>query len=336
MSDEKTVPTSVNEEEVLNMGEDALDKMQYDEESDSLSINGENVGNDDTENSDKQAGNEQEPGSQDDSESESNDESTESDSEQESKTGDEDSSEQPLGGESENENESDADKTSKRLADTQKAFRTTNQKLIDTEKELLKTQQELNQSKLQFKELSKEEESDLRDDDPEEWIKYDDKRKQFDEAQEKITERVVGIQLNEIRRFGQKYFPDVDMTSDEGVAQFLQSEQFKGIDEFLNTINPGDMGIYSLEQIERAYKAVNHDTLVKQAIDRERDNVINNLEKTANNKNLLDGSGNERNSTSSQYNTNPESLTQEQIDEMGEDQVAAAVEEYNKRGSWKM
>jgi len=167
------------------------------------------------------------------------------------------------------------EKTGDPLKDTQRAFHQKAQEAAEWRKkyeELEKKLQELEGKKFEdFEELSDEEFEVLKAEDPEaafaylqekteyeRWQQMQQQKQEMEEAQ--AIEQTQMQTWNNIVEFVKElgYDPEKDQ---QKFQEFLQSEEFKKIDQFVTQNFIPQNGVYTKEQIEAAYKALNFENL---------------------------------------------------------------------------
>ena len=194
------------------------------------------------------------------------------------KTGDDDSSEKEVTG------------TEKALKDTQKAFHEKSKRVKELEEENRKLKNEQILKKLNsFEKLDEDALERLRDYDPDAYLKYkqDEQAHEDLKAQVKSDEEAFEIEqidaqnaqlYNNVLEFASKTF-GIDTSDEKAVGEFLKSDDFQKVDAEVSSTMQRIDGVYTVDQMEKAWKIVNHDNILAKERQSAREETINTINK---------------------------------------------------------
>ena len=169
------------------------------------------------------------------------------------------------------------------LKDTKAALTREQQKRADLEKELADTKRKLQEQKIQgFQELTKEQLEELKYDDPDAYVEYRlraaDVEKVKQDSQADAVQVRQNDQLSEIVRFAQAQ--GVDVNDEKKVGEFFKSDEFVKLDQFVTeNFKTNDKGLFTVTQMETAWKALNFDKFVAEKSQAVRSQVLESIEK---------------------------------------------------------
>lgn len=223
----------------------------------------------------------------------------------------------------------------KRWSDTNQALRAERSKAREAERKLLAKDQELKLQKLKFEELSQAEQDELLEDDPARWKEYQkqvsDFNSQKQQIQGDIQQRLADIQIEEVKEFAREFYPDTEVSDRNKILSFIQSEEFKAVDDFLERkVKPDDAGIWSVEDMAYAYRNLNFDKIVESRAKSAREQVVDKMDKIRENKAPLDTADTEKDEKSKVVDF--DKLSQDEIEAMDESQVRDALKKYENSG----
>jgi len=235
------------------------------------------------------------------------------------------------------------------LKETQRAFHKGRRELKDAQLKITELEEKiklLQSGNSEFKELSQEKLEELKYDDTDKYLEYLEKKRQHD-ADRAETERKqaetsaeiqtqrqmlntfefiqesVGIDFSEVKNplDIESYPPDIA----NQIQEYAKSEEFRKLEAFVReNFKPGKDGVFTAQQLRAANKAVNFDILAAKERAKAANTTVEKIKKAANGTSKLNGSPRDDKAT----DRKPiESLTQEDIELMGENELNSYLEE---------
>jgi len=253
--------------------------------------------------------------------------------------------------EEEESEESEEDEKKDPLKETQRAFHSAREELKNTQAENETLKSELIRIKAEqqlgdFKKLNEQELEELKYDDPDKYIEYREREREFESKQQEIAQteestksetamkstylnmldavtQIAGIDLNGVENlFDSKQLPAEFMS-------FLASEEMQKADAYLTAnTKMKDDGTYSARQIMDAYRIANFDKVMAENRAKAGSSLKSSIEKAANGRSVLDKPGKADGPAAVLPKINKMSM--EELDDLGEKEAAAILEKLNK------
>lgn len=226
----------------------------------------------------------------------------------------------------------------KRFSDTRSALTKTQQENAELKRRLEDLEREQKLQKLDkpgFKKLTAEEQEALKYEDPDAYVQYRlDEKEQKDNEQERHSLQQQTEQAREnyvaqqnvsnllsvaIEATGVDYDPNSDKEPPQELVDFLQSDTLKKVDQLVvSDFRPDKDGVFSRDQIKRAYQLVTRDEDIAKAQAKGGINTVESIKKAANGTPALN-----RAPKGAKANTvkKLEDYTQQEIEQMGESEL---------------
>ncbi|MBC8458853.1 MAG: hypothetical protein H8D67_12740 [Deltaproteobacteria bacterium] len=164
----------------------------------------------------------------------------------------------------------DTDEKGDPLKDTQSALTRSQQENADLKKQLRENRAKLRKAQAgSFEELSENELTDLKYDDPDAYVEYQINKNKHEQSVESDKQSVeqerAESQFDEITGFAKDQGIDVDNKKD--LKDFFGSDKFRQLDKFvMNNLKPNADGLFSSDQMSRAYKMLFADELIEKSV----------------------------------------------------------------------
>lgn len=178
------------------------------------------------------------------------------------------------------------------LKDTKAALTREQQKRAELEKKVAELEKLRRDDKIQgFQELTAEQLEELKYDDPDAYVDYRLRKAEVDQVKgasetDAIRQRKEA-QLSQIYAFAQS--TGVDVNDQTKISEFLTSKEFRQLDQFVTeNFKPNDQGLYTPQQMDVAWKALNLDKIVAEKSQAVRTQVIDAIKKAGNGGSKLD------------------------------------------------
>lgn len=235
----------------------------------------------------------------------------------------------------------------KRAKDNQSAYTKSQEQIKKIQSEKQELERQLKDMEFEgFEVLSTEDEAELKEDEPDAYIQYKERKKRYEgikkEKEEMAANEVLGgMRNNAIEFFSEVMALDIknDAIRDENVKKIVdaltdpESPQFKmaiKIDKYMaDNFKPvkqhGESVLYSLDQLRSAHKLLNFDSIIKETERKTREGAVETIEKAS-----AGGSKLDRISNVDRQGAQTKRLdqyTQEEIERMDEKQLALLMKQ---------
>ncbi len=156
------------------------------------------------------------------------------------------------------------------LKDTKAALTREQQRRADLEKENQQLRTDLRKvSVSSFQELSDEQLTELKYDDPDAYVQYKLDKRDYESSQKSAEQDIendrIQNQFSEITSFAKTQ--GIDVENEKNLKEFLSTDKFKQLDQFImKNLKPNEGGLYSSEQMGRAYKMLFLDESMEKAV----------------------------------------------------------------------